>query len=201
LLRRADWLPCAAMTDRLVRFGVAMEASLLEQFDQLVTARGATRSEAFRDLARAAIQRAEVGKSVEAVATFTLIYDHHVRDLTERLTELQHELGDRIRSTLHVHLDHDHCLEIIVMHGRSDLLKQQADRILAIKGVLHGAIEIFPRQGHPHAHPHPHGPGHAHSELEQRPSRAQGRKVARGGAGKKTSKAAKKRHVRNKSVT
>jgi CopG family transcriptional regulator, nickel-responsive regulator len=186
------------MTDPLVRFGVAMEASLLEQFDQLVTARGSTRSEALRDLARAAIQRAEVGKSVEAVATFTLIYDHHVRDLTERLTELQHELGDRIRSTLHVHLDHDHCLEIIVMHGRSDLLKQQADRILAIKGVLHGAIEIFPRHGH--AHPHPHGPGHAHSDLEQRPSRAQGRKVARGGGGK-ASKAAKKRRARNKSVT
>lgn len=156
------------MSDPLVRFGVAMERSLLEQFDQLVDARGSTRSEALRDLARAAIQRADVSRGVDAVGTLTLIYDHHVRDLTERLTELQHELGEGIRSTLHIHLDHDHCLEIIVMHGRSDTLQKQADRILAIKGVLHGAIEIFPRGVHSHSHSHSHSASHSHKHAPGR---------------------------------
>jgi CopG family nickel-responsive transcriptional regulator len=144
------------MNDRLVRFGVAMESSLLAEFDQLVEARGSTRSEAFRDLARAAIAKAQVRRGVEAVATLTLIYDHHVRDLTEKLTELQHDLGDKIRSTLHIHLDHDHCLEIIVMHGRSDELSAVSDRLLAIKGVLHGAIEVY-AHGRSQATPHLHG--------------------------------------------
>jgi CopG family nickel-responsive transcriptional regulator len=163
------------MTDRLVRFGVAMEGSLLGQFDELVEARGSTRSEALRDLARAAVTRAQVQRGVDAVATLTLIYDHHVRDLTERLTELQHELGEKIRSTLHIHLDHDNCLEIIVMHGRSDVLQREADRILALKGVLHGAIEVYAHGGqhtghghgvHEHAgHTHAHAPkGHSHPE-------------------------------------
>jgi len=146
------------MTDQLVRFGVAMESSLLEEFDQLVATRGGTRSEAFRDLARAAIAKAQVRRGVDAVGTLTLIYDHHVRDLTEKLTELQHDLGDKIRSTLHIHLDHEHCLEIIVMHGRSDELHAVSERILAIKGVLHGAIEIY-------AHRTSHGSHHEHKKA------------------------------------
>jgi CopG family transcriptional regulator, nickel-responsive regulator len=158
------------MSDPLVRFGVAMEGSLLEQFDELVEARGGTRSEALRDLARAAVTRAQVQKGVEAVATLTLIYDHHVRDLTEKLTELQHDLGEAVRSTLHIHLDHDKCLEIIVMHGRSDVLQAQADRILAIKGVLHGALELFAhgrRAAHGHAHAHPH----SHAIVVKKPAK------------------------------
>jgi CopG family transcriptional regulator, nickel-responsive regulator len=162
------------MTEKLVRFGVAMESSLLEDFDQLVQARGGTRSEAFRDLARAAIAKAQVRRGVEAVGTLTLIYDHHVRDLSEKLTELQHDLGDKIRSTLHIHLDHEHCLEIIVMHGRSDELHAVAERILAIKGVLHGAIEIYA-----------HRPGHgSHHEHKKTPAPAKPRKRASAAARK-----------------
>ena len=93
-----------------------------------------------RDLARGAVVKAKVRRGAEAVATLTLVYDHHVPDLTEKLTELQHDLGHRIRSTLHVHLDHDHCLEVIIMHGRSDQLQSIADRILALRGVKHGGI-------------------------------------------------------------
>jgi CopG family nickel-responsive transcriptional regulator len=180
------------MSDQLVRFGVAMESSLLEQFDRLVAVRGSTRSEALRDLARAAIQRADVGRGVDAVGTLTLIYDHHVRDLTERLTELQHELGEGIRSTLHIHLDHDHCLEIIVMHGRSDVLQKQADRILAIKGVLHGAIEIFPRGGHEHSHAHAQSRAHGHSHAHDHAPAAR--------SASKPVRRAVKRQARNKSV-
>lgn len=165
--RDSDYI--ARMSEKLVRFGVAMESSLLAEFDQLVEARGGTRSEALRDLARAAIAKAQVRRGVEAVATLTLIYDHHVRDLTEKLTELQHDLGDRIRSTLHVHLDHEHCLEIIVLHGRSDELHVVAERILALKGVLHGAIEIYA-----------HRPGSgSHHEHKKRPASSRPRKRAK----------------------
>jgi CopG family nickel-responsive transcriptional regulator len=141
------------MSDSLVRFGVAMEASLLQDFDRVVSARGSTRSEAFRDLARAAVVRADLERGVQAVAALTLVYDHHVRDLTEKLTELQHELGEDVRATLHVHLDHDYCLEVVVMRGRSDQLRLLADRILGMRGVKHGDIEIITGLGEAaHAH-------------------------------------------------
>ncbi|MGC4087664.1 MAG: nickel-responsive transcriptional regulator NikR [Polyangiaceae bacterium] len=167
------------MSEKLVRFGVAMEASLLREFDELVEARGGTRSEALRDLTRAAVDKARVRRGAEAVATLTLVYDHHVRDLSEKLTELQHDLGSRIRSTLHVHLDHHHCLEVIVMHGRSDQLQGISERILALKGVKHGGLELFsglqldadwssPNEEPTHAHAH----GHARSAQKPRKTAA-----------------------------
>lgn len=130
--------------DALVRFGVAMESSLLDDFDALVETRGSTRSELLRDLARAEITRTRQRSDVAAVGTLTLVYDHHVRDLGEKLTEMQHDLGDQVRSTLHVHLDHDHCLEVIVLMGRARHLHEVADRLLATKGVKHGALELVP---------------------------------------------------------
>ncbi|MBN2576396.1 MAG: nickel-responsive transcriptional regulator NikR [Deltaproteobacteria bacterium] len=143
------------MKDPLVRFGVALETSLLRDLDAVVRARGGTRSELFRDLARAEVGRHKVPKAVDAVATLTLVYDHHVRDLSERLTELQHELGEQVRATLHVHINHDLCLEVIVIRGRSDRLQGIADRILALRGVKQGGIEIVTGIGeHGHAHPH-----------------------------------------------
>ena len=145
------------MAEKLVRFGVAMEASLLEEFDRVVERRGGTRSEAFRDLARAAILRARVEGPVEVMAVLTLVYDHHVRDLTEKLTELQHELGEDVRSTLHIHLDHHRCLEVIVMRGRADQLTRVAERLHALRGVKHGALEIItdvPDRAEPQRHHH-----------------------------------------------
>jgi CopG family transcriptional regulator, nickel-responsive regulator len=150
--------------DPLVRFGVALEASLLRELDAVVSRRGSTRSELFRDLARATVSRAKVAHAVDAVATLTLVYDHHVRDLSERLTDLQHELGDQVRATLHVHLSHDLCLEVIVIRGRSDLLQGIADRLLALRGVKQGGIEIVAglsdgEHGHDHGeHGHTHAP-------------------------------------------
>jgi CopG family nickel-responsive transcriptional regulator len=150
------------MKNELVRFGVAMERSLLERLDVIVEERGVTRSEILRDLVRAEVVRAQVAKGAPAVATLTLVYDHHVRELTEKLTEFQHRLGDSVRSTLHVHLDQNRCLEVIVLRGRSDELKRVADRLLATRGVTHGGIEIVadvegdPGEGHDHGHGHSH---------------------------------------------
>jgi CopG family nickel-responsive transcriptional regulator len=150
------------MKDPLVRFGVAIEGSLLKEIDALTRQRGCTRSELFRDLSRAEVGRAKVKKGVAAVCALTLVYDHHVRDLGKKLTELQHELGDGVRSALHIHLTHDLCLEVIVMQGRSDELQDVSDRILAMRGVKQGGVEMIATTGrsreHTHRgrHQHPH---------------------------------------------
>ena len=143
------------MKDPLVRFGVALEGSLLRDLDAVVRERGCTRSELFRDLSRAEVGRAKVREAVDAVATLTLVYDHHVRDLSERLNELQHQLGEQVRATLHVHISHDLCLEVIVIRGRSDRLQDIADRLLALRGVKQGGIEIVTGIGEAG---HVHGP-------------------------------------------
>ncbi len=125
----------------LVRFGIAMENELLERFDELVERRGAAnRSEALRDLVRKELTEEAWAGGRSIVATITLVYDHHVRELTERLTELQHDHGDLIISTLHIHLDHDHCLEVLAVRGQAREIKAMADRILGTKGVLTGQV-------------------------------------------------------------
>lgn len=154
------------MKDPLVRFGVAVEASLLRDLDAVAAKRGCTRSELLRDIGRAEVGRAKVASGVRAVGALTIVYDHHVRDLSERLTDLQHELGEDVRAALHVHLSHDLCLEVVVLRGQSDQLTAIADRILALRGVKQGGIELIPDAGggghvpaghhaHPHEHPHP----------------------------------------------
>ena len=172
------------MKDPLVRFGVAIEGSLLGQLDALANERACTRSELLRDLARGEVGRAKVPKGVDAVGSLTLVYDHHVRDLSEKLTALQHELGDGVRAALHVHLTHDLCLEVIVMRGRSDRLQSIADRILAMRGVKHGGIEIVAGlpapadHAHNHDHDHDHDGGH-HTHHDQGPHEHPARRTPR----------------------
>ncbi len=157
-----------AKRDELVRFGVAMEGSLLRAFDALVKKRGSTRSEVLRDLARAEVTRHEVARGGDAVATVTIVYDHHVRGLTESLNELQHVLGGKVRSSLHVHLDKAHCLEVIVLQGPADELQAFAERVFATRGVKHGGIEMIAAgktsadRLHVHLHEHDHEGGHHH---------------------------------------
>lgn len=151
-----------------------MEASLLAQFDQLVEQRKCTRSELFRDLARAEIIRSLASQRVEAFASVTLVYNHHVRELSERLTRMQHELGDQVRSSLHVHLDDERCLEVIVMRGRADRLQRASETLFATRGVIQGSIEIVleasaPREPHRHVHDRDHG-DHGHPRPK-RPAR------------------------------
>lgn len=155
-----------------MRFGVAMEASLLKAFDALVKRRSSTRSEVLRDLARAEVTRADVASGSDAVATVTLVYDHHVRDLTERLIGLQHTLGSKVRSSMHVHLDASHCLEVIILQGPADELREFADRVFATRGVKHGGIEVIAAAKsardalHVHLHSHDHEHGHHHHDHD-----------------------------------
>ena len=156
--------------DDLVRFGVAMEGSLLRAFDALVKKRESTRSEVLRDLARAEVTRAQLDDGADAVATITLVYDHHVRDLTERLVELQHGLGAKVRSSMHVHLDDAHCLEVIILQGPAAELRQFADRVRCTRGVKHGGIDMISggdeggERLHVHLHEHEHSGEHEHHD-------------------------------------
>jgi len=128
----------------LSRIGVAIDASLLNKFDDLISERGYTnRSEAFRDLIRDELVRHDWEKpEVPVVGTVTLVYDHHVRQLSERLTGLQHDHHHNILSTLHVHLDHDNCLEVLVVKGKAGELRKIADALLSTKGVKHGRLTL-----------------------------------------------------------
>jgi len=121
-----------------------MEDQLLQQFDALISAQGYTnRSEAFRDLVRNRLVEAEwegEGGKTGIVGTITLIYDHHKRELGDRLTEHQHRHHDLVISTMHVHLDHDHCLEVLVVKGSTKEIRSLAGHLIGLKGVKHGKL-------------------------------------------------------------
>jgi len=128
----------------LSRIGVAIDSDLLEKFDGLIARRGYTnRSEAFRDLIRdELVEKAWESPESRVVGTVTIVYDHHVRLLNEKLTDLQHEFFHHILSTLHVHLDHDNCLEVLVVRGRAAEVRTIADSLISTKGVKHGRLTI-----------------------------------------------------------
>jgi CopG family nickel-responsive transcriptional regulator len=151
----------------LSRIGVALDSDLLQQFDQWMGRRGYTnRSEAFRDLIRDRLvgERTATPKAV-VVGTVTLIYDHDAHGVGEKLTQLQHEHHELVVSTSHSHLDHDSCLEVLIVHGRSAAVEQFASKLIALKGVQHGRLVMtVPAQAlaasadkvhkHPHSHQH-----------------------------------------------
>lgn len=138
----------------LCRVGVAIDSELLEAFDALIAQRGyANRSEAVRDLIRAELNQNKIESPTQpVVGALAMVYDHHVRLLAERLTQAQHEHHDAIVSTLHVHLDHDHCLEIIVLRGPRKDVQTIADRLISTKGVLQGRLTLAALAPHTHSH-------------------------------------------------
>jgi len=127
---------------RLVRFGVSMDDRLLAALDGIVSRRGyANRSEAIRDLVRAEqVRESWESEKGLVVGTLTLVYDHHVRELSERLVTLQHDREEMVHSTMHIHLSHRMCLEVIVLRGKARDVQQLADRLIAARGVKHGRL-------------------------------------------------------------
>jgi CopG family nickel-responsive transcriptional regulator len=128
----------------LVRFGISINEQLLDAFDKKIVSRGyANRSEAVRDLIRNRLVELEWEDEQQEVAgTITLVYDHHVRGLSNLLTELQHNWHDMILSSTHVHLDHHNCLEVLVIKGQAGQAREVADRLVGVKGVKHGQLTI-----------------------------------------------------------
>ncbi len=126
----------------LSRIGVALDSDLLERFDRFIARLGYTnRSEAFRDLIRdRLVAERTADPNATVVGTVTLIYDHHARGVTEKLTELQHANHHLVVSTSHAHLDHDSCLEVLMVHGKSARVEEFAGRLIGLKGVQHGRL-------------------------------------------------------------
>lgn len=126
----------------VTRFGVSLDENLLAQFDRVIARKGYTnRSEAIRDLIRESLVREqwELGTD-QVVGTLTLVYNHNIRDLSDKLTDLQHAHYKAIVSALHVHLDPHHCLEVLVLRGKARDLKSIADRLIGTRGVQHGTF-------------------------------------------------------------
>ncbi len=139
----------------LSRIGVAIATDLLETFDELIAKRGYTnRSEAFRDLIRAELVReaTTARPNTRVVGTLTMVYDHHVRLLEEKMTDLQHDHNRLILSTLHVHLDRDRCMEVIALRGPAAEIQRFGNLMGSIKGVRHAQLAITASAGETHTH-------------------------------------------------
>ena len=133
------------MDSDIQRFGISIDSNLLAQFDQLIETKGYTnRSEAIRDLIRDYLveeewqhQADDASAGQTAVGTITLVYNHQIREMADRLTDLQHQFHEQIVSVLHVHLDAHNCLEVLVVKGNKSDIQMIAGRLSSTKGVKH----------------------------------------------------------------
>ncbi len=129
---------------KTTRFGVSLDQKLLNSFDDLCNRNGyANRSEAIRDLIRKALVEDDWTKDqAQGAGTLTLVYDHHQSDISKRLMAIQHDDHDCIIATLHVHLDHHNCLEVLVLKSEIERVRNLANKLLSTRGVKHGAFSI-----------------------------------------------------------
>lgn len=153
------------------RFTISLDSDLAKEFDALIAERGyATRSEAVRDLLRAQLEqwRQAQDDAPHCVANLSYVYNHHERELAERLMGIQHAHHDLMVSTLHAHLDHENCIESAILRGPTDEVRRFADTLIAERGVRHGKLNLISvevGQRHDHGYkPRGHGgsPQHVH---------------------------------------
>jgi len=129
--------------NRIVRFGVSLERGLLDKFDRLIRDRNyPNRSEAIRDLIRQELVTEQWEADREVAGAITIVYDHHRRELLNRVMDIQHTFQRVIISTQHIHLDHHNCLEIVAVKGLPREVKRLADSLRSIKGVKHGTLSM-----------------------------------------------------------
>jgi CopG family nickel-responsive transcriptional regulator len=150
----------------LVRFSVSLEADLLEKFDAYITQQHyATRSEAVRQLLRETLTtHAWQSDAEDAAATLTIVYDHHRTTLMSKLMDLQHRHAQMVVSTMHIHLDHDLCLEVIVLRGRATALQEMAAELKGLKGIHQGQLVLARTAPDDHHHDHDHDHHHHHHD-------------------------------------
>jgi CopG family nickel-responsive transcriptional regulator len=138
----------AKKKDPIARIGVSLEGDLLRRFDALIAERGYTsRSDGLRDLIRGSLIESRGRKGGVVAGAITLVYNHHRRDLAGRLTEIQHGFQHLIISSQHIHLDHDHCLEIVAVKGKGDEIERLASELRSVKGVGHGTVSMSSASG------------------------------------------------------
>ena len=151
------------------RFTISLDDALAREFDQLIAERGYdNRSEAVRDLLRAHLDKLREARDLDGqcVGNLSYVYNHHERELAERLMAIQHAHHDLVVSTMHAHLDHDFCIESVILKGPAHQVRRFADAIAAERGVRHGSLNVVMVDVTP---AHTHGKGHAHVHV--RPQR------------------------------
>ncbi len=127
----------------IVRFGISIDEKLLERFDEYIEKKGyVSRSEAVRDLIRNALIEESVGEDKNVFGTITIVFDHHQKELEDKLTDIEHDYMKNIISSLHVHIDHHHCMETIVVKGKASEIRELANKIISQKGVKHGKLVV-----------------------------------------------------------
>lgn len=158
----------------LVRFGVSIDAALLEKFDKQIEKKGYTnRSEAIRDLIRDHMVAEEWTTDAEVIGTITMVYDHHTRDLSQTMMHIQHSFPGNIRSCTHIHIDHHNCLEVVVVQGPGHQIQALADRLISLRGIKHGRLtatttgQLIPARTSHHATSDDHPAGHQHDGGER----------------------------------
>ncbi len=135
----------------LKRFTVSMEESLVEDFDTFIKDRQyQNRSEAIRDLIRHRTVEKEWAADKDVMGVISLVYDHHQSQLQERVTELQHNYHHHIVSTTHIHMDHDNCLEVIIVRGKAGEVQQLADSLQALRGIRNTSLSMSSTGKHLH---------------------------------------------------
>jgi len=150
------------------RFTISLDDALASEFDRLIAERGyGNRSEAVRDLLRGQLdrQRERADPGTGCVACLSYVYNHHEHELAERLIALQHEHHDLSVSSMHAHLDHDHCIETVILRGPALAVRRFADAVIAERGVHHGALNLIVVEA---AGEHRHAGGHKHVHLKPR---------------------------------
>jgi CopG family nickel-responsive transcriptional regulator len=139
------------------RVTVTLDDDLMAELDRIITSKGyQNRSEAIRDLARAGIREAVVqaADSKTCVAALVYVYDHAARELSKRLTQAFHDHHDLSVATMHVHLDHEDCMEIAIMKGETKEVQHVAEHVIAERGVRHGRLIVVPVVPEEHVHDH-----------------------------------------------
>jgi len=127
----------------LKRFSISLEESLLEEFDRYILGHHYdNRSEAIRDLIRKALVRREWAADKAVMGVITLVFDHHQPKLQERVTEVQHDFHHHIVSSTHVHMDHDNCMEVIIVRGKAGEIQELASRLIALRGIRDGNLAM-----------------------------------------------------------
>ncbi len=127
----------------LKRFSISLEEDLLEKFDRYIQERSyENRSEAIRDLIRRSFVKDEWEGDKEVIGVISIIYDHHMRRLQDRITEAQHDYHHQITSTTHVHVDHSNCLEVVIVRGKAKKVKELSEKLGALRGVKHISLSM-----------------------------------------------------------
>jgi CopG family transcriptional regulator, nickel-responsive regulator len=130
--------------NNLIRFGVSVDEKLLTRFDEKILEKGyVNRSEAIRDLMRDMLVSEEIAKpDTESIGTLTLVYSHEIRELADKLNDIQHHFHKIIISTTHIHLDEHNCLEVLILRGKIKNIQAIADKLISVKNVRHGKLTV-----------------------------------------------------------